>query len=72
MKENELYGIPPSGAVPEDRRPYIQLAERLGAALDHTMSHAQLLDLRAELLVILIQHRHEHAPPRYRTCCFDC
>lgn len=62
MDENPLHGTFAADAYLQDRHHYTELAKELGLALGRIMSNDALIDLRAELLVMLIQQRNAGAP----------
>jgi type VI protein secretion system component VasF len=62
MDENTLQGTFAADSYLQDRHHYTKLAKELGLALGRIMSNNELIDFRAELLVMLIQQRDAGSP----------
>lgn len=63
MNDHRLHGIAQSDISLSERKQYLRVADQLCAALERLLTRDQLQDLRAELLVLLIQLRRDQVPP---------
>jgi type VI protein secretion system component VasF len=62
VDENNLHGTFVADAYLQDRHHYTELAKELGLALGRIMPRDELIDFRAELLVMLVRQRDVEAP----------
>jgi type VI protein secretion system component VasF len=62
MDENNIHGTFVADLYLQDRHHYTELAKELGLALGRIMPRDELIDLRAELLVMLVRQRDVEAP----------
>lgn len=60
--KNDTNGTYEADLYLQDRQHYVRLAKTLGSALNRVMAKEDLVDLRAELLVISIQAKDQNYP----------